>query len=280
VRRRRRGQLYAGAIAAATIGFFVWGFRGDFLRRTAEPAPSDIGVMQAGAVAADTVAPPPAAPSPASTAVAGTEPLRRQPLPFVAGTAASTAWWVHVPLALVAIATLLWLLTPREDNRVEDSAAFATALRAWAPVLFEEHPTPRSAKKFLNKMRFLSMAQRAPAARRAPVETLIDRLGAMPGIGPIFGRTPNDEPEDALLQDAIPEVTLVSLNVIRDRYPEWLNDPLFWTCDLHQYVTARVDPVPPEIAEALEGLGDIESRLFMGRHREAWQRLELWVRDA
>ena len=280
VRRRRRGQIYAGAIAAATIAAFVWGLRGDFARRAPVSAPREIGVLQAGAVATDTTAQPVAASSPVSPTIAETEPLRRDPMPFVAGTAASTAWWVHVPLALVAIATLLWLLTPREDNRVEDSQAFATALRAWAPVLFEEHPTPRSAKKFLNKMRFLSMAQRAPTERRAPVESLIERLSAIPAIGPIFGRTPSEEPPDALLRDAIPEVTLVSLNVIRDRYPEWLNDPSFWTCDLHEYVEDRIKPVPPEIAEALKGLGDIESRLYMGRHKDAWQRLELWVRDA
>jgi hypothetical protein len=40
-----------------------------------------------------------------------------------------------------------------------------------------------------------------------------------------------------------------------------------------------VNPVPPEIQEALEGLGRIETRLSMARHRDAWQRLELGVRD-
>ncbi len=185
-----------------------------------------------------------------------------------------------MPLALVAVGALLWLLTPRESNRVEDSAAFATALKAWAPVLFEEHPTPRSAKKFLNQMRFLSMAQRAPAQRRAPVESLLDRLRGVPLLGRVVARTEEEQPADALLPDAIPEVTLVSLNVIRDRYPEWLADPTFWSCDLQEYVKTRVDPVPMDVAEALRSLGDLQTRLNMGSHRDAWRRLELWVRES
>jgi hypothetical protein len=202
-----------------------------------------------------------------------------EPSVLVFGIVPTTAWWVHVPLALVAMGALLWLLTPREDNRVEDSAAFATALRAWAPVLFEEHPTPRSAKKFLNKMRFLSMAQRTPTARRAPVESILDRLSGLPLVGRVFGRTQVEEPQDVLPPDAIPEVTLVSLNVIRDRYPEWLRDERFWTSDLHEFVRLRVNPIPHDIAEALSGLGQIETRLNMAQHRDAWRRLELWVRD-
>jgi hypothetical protein len=278
-RRRWYGRAYAGAVAAASVAFFLWGFARAGSRPPAqEPAPLQVSVAQAGSVARDTLIPTPP-PSRDRVADIPTEESLRNPMLLVAGTPPATAWWVHIPLALVALATLLWLLNPREDNRVEDSAAFTTALRAWAPVLFEEHPTPRSAKKFLNNMRFLSMAQRAPGPRRAPVDAIIARLRTLPLVGRLFDRVPSEEPQDALLPDAIPEVTLVSLNVIRDRYPEWLRDPVFWSCDLDEYVRDRVDPVPPDIRQALDGLGQIGSRLNMGQYRAAWRRLELWVRD-
>jgi len=265
-------------VAAASIVAFLWG-TGRISRSAPVATPSEPSVVQAGVPVPDTTLTTPVTPSPAAPAPGSPipNPSLREPSLLVSGVLPTTAWWVHVPLALLAMGTLLWLLTPREDNRVEDSAAFATALRAWAPVLFEEHPTPRSAKKFLNKMRFLSMAQRMPAVPRAPIESIFQRLARA-----LRGSVPDDaheEPQDVLPPDAIPEVTLVSLNVIRDRYPEWLRDEKFWTRDLHEYVRERVNPVPPEIQEALKGLGQIETRLSMARHRDAWQRLELWVRD-
>ncbi|HEU4722313.1 MAG TPA: hypothetical protein VFS59_13220, partial [Gemmatimonadaceae bacterium] len=128
--------------------------------------------------------------------------------------------------------------------------------------------------------RFLSMAQRAPTPRRAPLDGLLERVSTWPLVGRAFARAPHEEPPDTLLPDAIPEVTLVSLNVIRDRYPEWLQDPQFWESDLQQYVESRVKPIPDDIRKALDGLGQIETRLSMQRHREAWHRLELWVREA
>jgi hypothetical protein len=265
-------------VAAATVLFFFWGGRTSRATSTISP-PDSVAAPAVAASQQATGAPSPVV-TPERPLAATVEASLREPMLLVLGAQPTTAWWVHIPLALVAMATLLWLLTPREDNRVEDSAAFATALRAWAPVLFEEHPTPRSAKKFLNKMRFLSMAQRTPTARRAPVESLIERLRGLPIVGRLLGRTPIEEPPDVLPPDAIPEVTLVSLNVIRDRYPEWLSDDRFWTCDLHEYVQSRIDPIPPDIRAALDGLGQIETRLNMARHRDAWRRLELWVRDA
>lgn len=286
-RRRIRSWVYSGVALMLTVATFLVGWNGsDWLLRLSDQnavsAPAVVAQRPPTSAAADST---PAVPRDSVRTAPVVDASDRDPMPLTVGAVPTTAWWVHGLLALVAFAVLLWLLTPREDNRVEDSKAFADALRAWAPVLFEEHRTPRSAKKFLNKMRFLSMAQRAPADRQSPVEAVVARLSDVPWLRKLLGafeRRPATQ--EVLLPGSIPEVALVSLNVIRDRYPEWLEDNAFWHADLRLYVKQRVNPIPPDIEKALRALdeiktpegGAIQSIRF---HRAAWSRLEVWVRD-
>jgi hypothetical protein len=202
----------------------------------------------------------------------------------VTGSSPTTAWWVHALFAVVALVLLVWLVTPRESNRVDDSPAFAAALKAWAPVLFEEHRTPRSAKKFLNKTRFLSMAQRAPLERQAPVDVALAKLGSLSWLRRLFGMFDGrKDTTETLLPGSIPEVALVSLNVIRDRYPAWLKDEKFWETDLRKYVQAHVSPVPHDLAQALDTLEESQSGREAVRTlkwcKDPWARLEVWIRD-
>ncbi|HEU4719953.1 MAG TPA: P-loop NTPase fold protein, partial [Gemmatimonadaceae bacterium] len=141
-RRRRRNRIYATALAVLTVVFFLRGFTGEITPVRSPDAARASAQAAADVAARDTTSVQTAVPD--RSTMATTSPLRREPVLLVAGITPTTAWWWHVPLALAAMALLLWLVTPREDPAVEDSAAFATALRAWAPVLFEEHPTPRS----------------------------------------------------------------------------------------------------------------------------------------
>ena len=280
-RRRMRGRVYVGIVSAVALAAFVIGFKGTFRRAVAPDAVSSPpSVLVAGhaagpssgtrvSVRGDSV--------PSSPAL---ERDQRVPVPLVVGTTPTTAWWLHLMSMLAALGGVLWLITPREDNHVEDSAAFATALRAWAPVLFEEHPTPRSAKKFLNKMRFLSMAQRAPAVRRSPAEAAIARLSALPWLYRVLAAfEPREQTKETLLPGSIPEATLVSLNVIRERYPQWLMDPKFWSTDLRKYVEQHLRPVPDDIRQALEELPQIGAQLNLAHCKEPWSRLEVWVRE-
>jgi photosystem II stability/assembly factor-like uncharacterized protein len=284
-RRKARRYLYTGVAVVLTLAMFLVGWNGSaWVERVTQSdvAPAPVVAASDVAVNGDTAA------------VALRDTVSRRdtttnsglnPIPLVAGTAPTTAWWMHGLLALAALGVLFWLLTPREDNRVEDSAAFAAALRAWAPVLFEQHRTPRSAKKFLNKMRFLSMAQRAPAERQAPVEQAIARLSGIPWLRKFLSAFERRaETQEVLLPGSIPEVALVSLNVIRDRQPAWLDDPAFWTSDLRKYVEARLKPVPADIEKALEALSHIATpeggALENFRWCQApWERLEVWIRD-
>ncbi|MEO8335754.1 MAG: P-loop NTPase fold protein [bacterium] len=286
-RRRARRYLYTVVAAALTIGMFLAGWNGSaWVERMTQPDVAPVAIVAAKDVAVNTDTAATVAPKDTVRRDTATTSIGVNPIPLVQGTPPTTAWWLHGVLALAALGVLFWLITPREDNRVEDSAAFAAALRAWAPVLFEQHRTPRSAKKFLNKMRFLSMAQRGPAERQAPVEQAIAKLGDIPWLRKFlsaFERAP--QTQEVLLPGSIPEVALVSLNVIRDRQPEWLDDPDFWTSDLRKYVEARLKPVPKDIEDALDALSRIATpdggALQNFRWCQApWERLEVWIRDS
>lgn len=68
-------------------------------------------------------------------------------------------WPVLLFLAAIgAISAWIFLLPP--GLVVRDSAAFAKAVTAWQPLLLAKSRTPRSLKRFLNRVRYLAMRQR------------------------------------------------------------------------------------------------------------------------
>jgi hypothetical protein len=217
-------------------------------------------------------------------------PLSLVALPLVPGAPQSTALWLHLVVLVVASSILIWLVVPRPENPVEDSAAFAKALLAWAPVLFEQYRTPRAGKKFLNHVRFLSMVQRPEAPPRAPMDRVIERMKRWPLVRSIVRALSDTETheEDPLAPGAIPEVVLVSLSVIAERYPSWLEDPQFWGTDLRNFVADKVHPIPAEIEQALDALGALNaqpsapggSSVVLNQHfahKEDWKKLVPWV---
>jgi hypothetical protein len=288
-RKRRRARSYLfGAVAVVLTGAtFLIGWNGSgWVDRMSQPQVVQQAVPTPTVTLGPAVDAAPAAPTDSSNTPRLRSARVDEPVTLTPGNAPTTAWWLHGLLALSALGVILWLITPREDNRVEDSDAFADALRAWAPVLFQEHRTPRSAKKFLNKMRFLSMAQRGEAERKAPVEVAVERLSDIPWLRKLLRAfEPAPETQEQLLPGSIPEVALVSLNVLRDRHPEWLNDPNFWRSDLRQYAQKHfVGEMPEDIRKALDGLDKIKTPeggviQSFGFFKDPWARLEVWVRD-
>lgn len=285
--RRYKLPLFASVAAIATVVTFVLGYRGErFFERAVVP-PTVVGT----AAVVSSVAPiggvdqvPPGAPVTTQT----DSTLSTTPMTLAIAPLPTTVWWEHVLILAAAAAALIWLLTPREDKGVQDSDTFSDALRAWAPVLFEEFRTPRAAKRFLNHVRFLAMAQRAPAARRTPVARALDGVKRLPLIRnavEAFGEKAPDEEE--LLRGSIPEAVLVSLSVIAERYPEWLDDDAFWRSDLESYVTKTLGVVPDDLKDALEQLGgssevgnatrNVVSLPQFAAHRETWNKLIAWV---
>ena len=53
------------------------------------------------------------------------------------------------------------ILRRRPDLVVKDSPNFMDALKIWHPLIFSRQSTPRSIKRFMNRIRYLAMRQRA-----------------------------------------------------------------------------------------------------------------------
>jgi hypothetical protein len=96
------------------------------------------------------------------------------------------------------------VLTRRPDLVVKDSPTFAEALRGWQPVVALRHPTPRSLKRFKNRLRYLAMRQRVQTAVPSVFATIRAALRRL-----LRRDAPAAPP--ALSTDAIPEATLVAL---------------------------------------------------------------------
>jgi hypothetical protein len=85
-----------------------------------------------------------------------------EPGDVVAGTARMklvTQW--PVALFLLGIgAVAAWLFTRKPGLVLHDSDEFCDALEAWQPLLMARNRTPRSLKRFINRIRYLAMRQR------------------------------------------------------------------------------------------------------------------------
>lgn len=110
-----------------------------------------------------------------------------------------TGW----PVFLIAVSiagVAVWLFTRRPGLVVHDSDEFAAALEAWQPLLVARNRTPRSLKRFINRVRYLAMRQRPqeedPTMWRALRAALTGKRIAAPLV-------PDFEP--------IPEPVLVAL---------------------------------------------------------------------
>jgi hypothetical protein len=80
----------------------------------------------------------------------------------VAGESRSRVW-VLWPIALLLASTgavAVWLFTRKPGLVVHDSDEFVAALEAWQPLLVARNRTPRSLKRFINRVRYLAMRQR------------------------------------------------------------------------------------------------------------------------
>ena len=128
------------------------------------------------------------------------------------------------------------------------------------------------------------------APPRAPMDRVIERMKRWPLVRSIVRALSDTETheEDPLAPGAIPEVVLVSLSVIAERYPSWLEDPQFWGTDLRNFVADKVHPIPAEIEQALDALGALNaqpsapggSSVVLNQHfahKEDWKKLVPWV---
>ena len=117
--------------------------------------------------------------------------------------------WPVIFVLLILVAAAYWVLTRRPDLVVRDSPEFVEALRIWQPAVVTHQNTPRAVKRFLNRVRYFAMRQRAPA----PEMTLGQRVRS--NIARFLGVAGEDAPL-AEAKGGIPEHALVALAAIAE----------------------------------------------------------------
>ncbi len=116
---------------------------------------------------------------------------------FSPGGASGAPWWSSfLPfglLMLVGVGALIRHAWRPEEYHTRDSADFKKALQIWHPVVRARADSPRQVKRFINRVRYLSMTPSSapiPKTRRRPVPTarlsepLIVALAALHGLSP------------------------------------------------------------------------------------------------
>jgi hypothetical protein len=143
-------------------------------------------------------------------------PLGEPPPSYHPGQGAWPArWMLSAPFYLVGIFLLLVaniVLTTRPGVVTEDSQTFTDALeQVWYKLVLAKQSTPRAAKRFVNRVRYLAMRQRAYSEQGSLWERVLfpQRLR---------------EPSSAEKLQTIPEPLLVAMAAIEQLEPVWIYD--------------------------------------------------------
>jgi photosystem II stability/assembly factor-like uncharacterized protein len=127
---------------------------------------------------------------------------------------------------LFVISVGVWILTRPLNSIVKDSPPFRKALEIWHPVVTAKRKTPRSMKRFTNRVRYLAMRQRPPKES----SRLWQRLRR------------KGEPTPAQKTPAlVPEPALVMLCVVDDFNPRLVRDERSWS-ELSLWSNSVIDP--------------------------------------
>ena len=243
-------------IVAAVIGVGFWyGWHA--------PSPSRGTAPSIVASAPDTAPPPDGGttPGPRDKLLDVDDGLEGPARFVVSAPGAKSVWPLVWPLALLPLVGL-WVLLSRPPVIVQDSEEFADALRTWHPLVYSKSRTPRSMKKFLNRVRYYAMRQR-------PLTPELSRWAAfVQAVRRALGRqTPDVTASQAAPGDHIPEDALVALSAIEHGWPEVLEEarldgggetlvaPAALSAEVRHHVDAlTVDPQFPTYRQAFAKL--------------------------
>lgn len=134
-----------------------------------------------------------------------------------------TRGWPLFAIGIVLVGLYgTWKLTVPAVRLEKDSNDFKAALDLWYPLVAVRSTTPRSIKRFLNRVRFYAMRQR----RDVPQLTVWEKLRGEPAAPPAKPAATAE----------IPEKVLVALTAIQHGKPAWLSSTGFWespTMNMH-----------------------------------------------
>ena len=161
-------------IALSTLGYFlafslIAQSPGDQLSPTPDSSSSPPQAARGASPARESRTPTPSAAAAAlsprpSPLPAPTAELVREPAEITAGERGPFSRGF---LPAIALLGMIWLgvtvLTRRPDLVVKDSPNFVDALKIWHPLIHSRQSTPRTIKRFMNRIRYLAMRQRSPA---------------------------------------------------------------------------------------------------------------------
>jgi len=151
------------------------------------------------------------------------------------------AWMLSLPLYLLAMFLLLVaqvVLTTRPGVETHDSPQFTSAMnKVWYPLVLAKQNTPRAAKRFVNRVRYLAMRQRGQQEKASWWEKLLypDRL---------------KDSVSAADWSPIPDPLLVALAAIEQIEPSWIYDD----SQFHSLVKGNDSQLSTEELETVEYL--------------------------
>ncbi|MDQ3651242.1 MAG: YCF48-related protein [Acidobacteriota bacterium] len=152
-------------------------------------------------------------------------PVRKQIAEIMPPARVLTPWrdWLLVLGTFIAALALgAWAFTRRPDVITKDSKEFEDALRIWCPLVYARQKTPRSIKRFMNRVRYLAMRYRPSEAMPAPWEDFVLKIGAL------FGWKREPPPAEQQTRERI-EPILVALSAIHHLNPTWIENENQWT---------------------------------------------------
>lgn len=157
------------------------------------------------------------------------------------GEEASFPLFFLLVVTTVLVGLGIWRLSIPPGVVIRDSPEFEKALETWHPLVFASRKTPRSIKRFLNRVRYLAMLQRGQSPESSRWRQLLIWLRH-----PLRGGA--DSETNGGKAPAIPEGALVALAAIEYCRLDWLQQAAFFK-DVRTFLASR--SVPKEIEEAL-----------------------------
>ncbi|HYR30047.1 MAG TPA: P-loop NTPase fold protein [Thermoanaerobaculia bacterium] len=166
----------------AAVGIIAFGVMLGTMMRRGEPVAGNAPIVAAAVTAGRAQTPQNGAPGEPGRNGDDIEGVRTWPPGDAIPGEVRPHWLPNWPMPLFFVVLILVAAALRNRKPgliVHDSEEFVAALEAWQPLIFAKHRTPRSLKRFINRVRYLAMRQRPQADETVPDEMPESALVAM-----------------------------------------------------------------------------------------------------